>query len=119
MDKKTSKDDEDDEKKQDFFNDELQNILENLDESVSVVFIGDFTVKSKIYKFVEKNGKCFNFERKKENELVSWCKEIFEEDEIKISNQDILYLINLCGTEKLVLKNEIFLTLEFYSKIKV
>ena len=31
---------------------------------------------------------------------------MFNKEEIKISNQDILYLINLCGTEKIVLKNE-------------
>lgn len=117
IDKKSSKEDEEDSKK-DFFTDELQVVLESLDETVWVVFIGDFTIKSKIYKFVEKHGKCMNFEIKKENELISWCKELFDVDEIKISNQDISYLINLCGTEKLVLKNEIkkLSDYAFYSK---
>ena len=101
LDKKSTKDEEED-KKQDFLTDSLIETLENLDDSVGVVFIGDFTLKSKIYKLVEKNGKCFNFEKKKENELINWCREIFDENEIKISNQDISYLINLAGTEKLV-----------------
>ena len=104
LDKKSTKDDED---KQDFLTDSLVKTLEQLDETVCVVFVGDFTLKSKIYKLVEKQGKCFNFQKKKENELITWCKEIFDKDEIKISTQDVSYLINLCGTEKLVLKNEI------------
>ena len=105
LDKKSSKDDEDDDKKQDFLTDSLKIALENLEQDVTVVFIGDFTLKSKLYKLVEKKGKCFNFEKKKENELISWCAEIFKANQIKIANSDILYLINLCGTEKLVLKN--------------
>lgn len=118
LDKKNSKEDEEDSKK-DFFTDEIQTILEDLDESVWIVFFGDFTLKSKLYKFVEKHGKCMNFEIKKENELINWCKELFDLDEIKISNQDLSYLINLCGTEKLVLKNEIkkLSDYAFYSKV--
>lgn len=106
LDKKSSKED-DEEKKQDFLTEELEETLKKLDDSVCVIFIGDFTLKSKIYKLVEKYGKCLVFDKKKENELISWCKEIFSENNIKISNQDISYLINLCGTEKLTLKNEI------------
>lgn len=106
LDKKSSKEDDDD-KKQDFLTETLEETLKTLDESVCIVFIGEFTIKSKIYKLVEKYGKCFIFEKKKENELISWCKEIFIKNEIEISNQEISYLINLCGTEKLTLKNEI------------
>lgn len=107
LEKKSSKDGEEDDKKQDFLTDSLTEILENLDETVVVVFIGDFTLKSKIYKLVEKHGKCFNFEKKKESDLVNWCKEIFNSNGVNISNQDITYLINLCGVDKLVLKTEI------------
>ena len=104
LDKKSAKEDDD---SKDFLTDSLIKTLEELDETVCVVFVGDFTLKSKIYKLVEKKGKCFNFQKKKENELITWCKEIFDNNEVKISNQDISYLISLCGTEKLVLKNEI------------
>ena len=107
LDKKDSKDEEEGEKKSDFLTDSIQNMLSELDESVCVVFIGEFTLKSKLYKLVEKHGKCFNFEKKKENELINWCKEKFIENQVNISNQDISYLISLCGTEKLVLKNDI------------
>lgn len=107
IEKKSVKDSEEDDKKQDFLTDSLIETLENLDEMVCVVFVGDFTLKSKIYKLVEKHGKCFNFEKKKENELVSWCKELFNINGINISNQDVSYLINLCGVDKLILKTEI------------
>ena len=107
IEKKGAKDTEDDDKKQEFLTDSLKETLENLDDSVCIVFIGDFTLKSKIYKFVESHGKCFNFEKKKENELINWCKKLFDENKINISNQDIAYLINLCGVDKLVLKTEI------------
>lgn len=105
LDKKTAG--EDDEKKQDFLTESLKETLENMENFVGVVFIGNFTIKSKIYKLVEKYGKCYNFERKKENELIVWCKEIFDKNQIKIDNQDISYLISICGTEKIILKNEI------------
>lgn len=107
LDKKESKEDDETDKKSDWLTDAIQDLLISLDESVTVLFIGDFTLKSKIYKLVEKHGKCFNFEKKKENELINWCKELFCENQIKIESQDISYLINLCGVEKQVLKNEI------------
>lgn len=104
---KSSKDSEEVNTKNDFFTNSLEETLLELDESVCVVFIGDFTLKSKIYKFVSQNGKCFNFEKRKENEIIAWCTEKFKENEIKISNQDVAYLVSLCGTDKLTLKNEI------------
>ena len=71
-----------------------------------VVFIGDFNQRSKIYKIVSQKGKCYSFEKKKENEIISWCASKFSENNISISNQDVMYLVNLCGTEKQILKNE-------------
>lgn len=107
FDKKDNSSDEDVDKKNDFSNDEMQEILSNLGEEVWVVIIGEFTVKSKLYKFVEKNGKCFLLDKKRENEIIPWCKNFFDEQKIVVSNSDISYLINLCGTEKQILKNEI------------
>lgn len=52
LDKKTAGDD--DEKKQDFLTESLKETLENMEDFVGVVFIGNFTTKSKIYKLVEK-----------------------------------------------------------------
>lgn len=92
--------------KSDLLTPSLEKELANL-EDVIVVFCGDFQKKSKLYKYVEKNGECFVYSKKKEYELLSWCAKIFKDNNIKIDNSDINYLINLCGNEKLVLKNEI------------
>ena len=55
--KKSSKDDEESDTKSDFLTDSLINTLTSLDENVWVVFIGDYTLKSKLYKLVEKYRK--------------------------------------------------------------
>lgn len=119
LESKSSKEDDESNKKNDFFTESLEKTLLDIDDSVCIVFVGDFTLKSKIYKFVFKNGKCFNFEKRKENEIISWCSTIFKENDIKIANQDVAYLVNLCGTEKQVLKNEMDKLLGYatYSKI--
>lgn len=119
LESKSSKEDDESNKKSDFFTESLEKTLLDIDDSVCIVFVGDFTLKSKIYKFVSKNGKCFNFEKRKENEIISWCSTIFKENDIKIANQDVAYLVNLCGTEKQVLKNEMDKLLGYatYSKI--
>lgn len=119
LESKSSKEDDESNKKSDFFTESLEKTLLDIDDSVCIVFVGDFTLKSKIYKFVFKNGKCFNFEKRKENEIISWCSTIFKENDIKIANQDVAYLVNLCGTEKQVLKNEMDKLLGYatYSKI--
>lgn len=106
LENKSSKDEEDDNKKNDFFTESLEETLLNLDETVCVVFIGDFNQRSKIYKLVSKKGKCYTFEKKKENEIISWCAKKFAEHGISILNQDVAYLVELCGTEKQILKNE-------------
>ena len=119
FDKKEGASEEEVDKKTDFLNDQMQELLSNLDESVNVVFIGDFTAKSKIYKFVEKNGTCFMLDKKKENEILPWCRKLFDKEGVQISNSDISYLINLCGTEKQILKNEIEKLLGFATFSKV
>lgn len=74
---------------------------------VCVVFYGDFQKRSRIYKLVQKYGECISCEKKKEYEVLSWCAKIFKENDIEITNSDINYLISLCGTDKLMLKNEV------------
>lgn len=106
LENKSSKDDEEESKKSEFLTESLEDTLLSLDESVCVVFIGDFNQRSKIYKIVSQKGKCYSFEKKKENEIISWCASEFSENNISISNQDVMYLVNLCGTEKQILKNE-------------
>ena len=84
----------------------LEDVLKQLDDSVCVVFYGEFQTRSKIYQLVDHYGKCYAFEKKIDNELTYWVIDYFKQNEVMISNSDASYLISLCGTEKQNLKNE-------------
>ncbi len=86
---------------------QLEEELAALDDSVCVVFVGEFASSSKLYKFVQKHGTCYVCDSKKENELCGWAKGFFEKEGITIANSDISYMITLCGNQKQNLKNEI------------
>ncbi|MBQ9280541.1 MAG: DNA polymerase III subunit delta [Clostridia bacterium] len=92
--------------KADWLTEKLEETLETLDTDVTVVFYGDFQKRSRIYKLVQKSGECIICEKEKEYELLSWCAIYFKGYHVQISTADINYFINLCGTEKLILKNE-------------
>ncbi len=92
--------------KEDWFNESLENVLEKMTDVV-VAFYGEFQKRSRIYKFIEKNGKVIICEKKKNYELLSWSKKFFDDEKIKISSSDLTYLVEICGNDKLFLKNEI------------
>ncbi len=117
IDKKEKSDTEQVEEKNDWLTESLEKSLSSL-EDVCVVFLGDFQKRSRIYKLVDKYGKCIVCEKKKEYELLTWCTKIFKENEVTISNNDINYLINLVGTDKLVLKNEIDKLIDYAMETK-
>ena len=103
---KQAKENEEKEEKNDFLTSSLEETLKQLDDSVCVVFYGDFQSRSKLYQLVNQNGKCFTFEKKKENELQSWVTEYFKQNGVNMTNVDASYFLNLCGVDKQNLKNE-------------
>lgn len=94
------------EDKNDWLTPSMEETLKNL-EDVVVVFYGDIKKTTKIYKLVQKNGECILCEKKKEYDILSWASRFFAVNGIEISNADINYLISICGTDKLMLNNEI------------
>lgn len=94
------------EEKNDWLTPSVESSLKSL-EDVVVVFYGDIKKTTKIYKLVQKNGECIVCDKKKEYDILSWASRIFATNEIEVSNADINYLISICGTDKLMLKNEI------------
>ena len=86
---------------------QLEEELATLEDSVCVVFVGEYAISSKLYKFVQKHGTCYVCDFKKENELCAWAKGLFQKEGITISNNDVSYMITLCGNQKQNLKNEI------------
>lgn len=113
IDKKEKKDkneknneEEQDDEKISWLTESVEEALSDL-RDVCIVFFGEFQKRSRIFKLVQKYGECIVCEKKKEYDLLSWCSKIFKEQNIKILNSDINYLISICGTDKLTLKNEI------------
>ena len=118
--KSNSDDSSNQDEKNDWLDESLENTLSNLDSDVTVVFYGDIQKRSRIYKLVQKYGESFSFEKEKEYELLSWCSNYFKSNDIEISTADINYFINLCGTEKLILKNEMDKLIDYsYNSKKV
>lgn len=107
-----SSEEETSEDKNDWFTESLEKTLKEMTD-VIVVFIGDIKKTTRFYKFVQKNGECIVCEKKKEYDLLTWASKLFKENNIEINNADINYLINLCGTDMLTLKNEIDKLIDF------
>lgn len=106
--KKSSQDDEASQlTKKDWLNDEIEELIKTKPDSIWLVFIEDGTSKSKLFKLVNEYGKCFDLEKDKPYELSRWVKENFESHNAKIASNDVEYLVELCGNDKITLNNEI------------
>lgn len=94
--------------KNDWFNEELaEDILHSLDVNV-IVFMGDIQARSKLYKFVSKNGKCIECNKpKSKKDIAPWVVSLARQKGKIISLENANYLLQICGTDKLMLSNEI------------
>lgn len=94
--------------KNDWFTPELSSaILASLDVN-TIVFIGDFQARSKVYKFVSQNGKCIECNKpKNKRDIAPWAIQIAKQYGKNISSENANYLIQVCGADKLMLYNEI------------
>lgn len=102
-----SSSDESTSSKNDWFNEELaDDILNSLDVNV-IVFIGDIQARSKLYKFISKNGKCIECNKlKSKKDLAPWIVSLARQNGKIISLENANYMIQICGTDKLMLNNE-------------
>lgn len=94
--------------KNDWFNEELaEDILHSVDVNV-IVFIGDIQARSKLYKFVSQNGKCIECNKpKSKKDIAPWIVALARQSGKIISLENANYMIQICGTDKLMLSNEI------------
>ncbi|MBQ9314977.1 MAG: DNA polymerase III subunit delta [Clostridia bacterium] len=94
--------------KNDWFNEELMDdILNAIDYNV-IIFIGDIQSRSKLYKFVSKNGKCIECNKpKSKKDLAPWIVSLARQNGKIISLENANYMLQICGTDKLMLSNEI------------
>lgn len=105
---KSSNSEETTSSKNDWFSEELfEEIIQSLDVNV-IVFVGDIQARSKLYKFVSKHGKCVECNKpKSKKDLAPWIVSLARQDEKIISLADANYMLQICGTDKLMLSNEI------------
>lgn len=87
--------------------------IEQIKESVVLVFVEEATDKNKLFKTIENEGIICNFEELKQNQLAARLKSICNGYKVEISNVDLNYLIETCGTNMQELINEIRKLIEF------
>lgn len=91
-------------------------INENIDEirnTTVLIFIEENADKNKLYNVIEKNGIICNFEELKPNQISVRLKTICNSYKVEISNIDINYIIENCGTNMQILINEIRKLIEY------
>ena len=94
--------------KKDWFTEELaEDILNSMDVN-TIVFMGDISSRSKLYKFVQKNGKCIECNKpRSKKDIAPWIVSMAKQNGKNISLENASYMLQICGTDKLMLSNEI------------
>ena len=91
----------------DWYTDELDRLLKQDLGNICLVFIEDGTSKSKLTSAISKIGKVEVFEKNKRENLNLWVTNICRENNIVIQQKDIAYLIELSGTDKQIIYQEL------------
>ncbi|MBQ9267615.1 MAG: DNA polymerase III subunit delta [Clostridia bacterium] len=87
--------------------DDLLKLLEEDLGNLFVVFLEEGSSKSKLASVVQKNGKWLNFEKNKRENLTTWVMQICKENNIVMQGKDVQYFLEVCGTDKQVLYQEL------------
>lgn len=104
---KIPKKSKDEEAPSDWLSDRVLELLSEKVENATVIFVEDGSGKGKLYNAINKYGKVIKFEKDKKDKLNSWVMEECKNRNIVISPQSISYFIEICGTDKQILSQEI------------
>lgn len=91
----------------DWLTESLIDLLGKDIEGTTLVFVEDGTSKGKLYNTVSKYGKYVLFEKNKKENLVPWIMELCKQKNIVIAPNIISYFVDVCGTDKQTLYNEV------------
>ena len=97
----------------DKINDYLKENIEQINNTVILVFIEDEVEKNSIYNTIEKIGKVCNFEEQKPFQIIKRLKSICNAYKVNVSDDTLQYLIECCGTNMQNLINEIRKLIEY------
>lgn len=116
--KKSGEEDEAKSKKEWLTEDLEEKIIDKI-ETITLVFIEEGTSKGKLNKLITKNGKVIVFDKKKPQELASWAQEYAKQTGATLNKLEAVYLVDLCGSNKQVLVNEINKLIDFSEDKKI
>lgn len=116
--KKSTEDDENRSKKE-WLNEDLEDKILNRIETITLVFLEEGSSKGKLNKFITKNGKVIVFDKKKPQELANWAQEFCKEKAVTLGKSEAVYLVDLCGSNKQVLVNEILKLIDYIDNTKI
>jgi len=105
---KSSRTEENSSSKMDWFDEELEEeMIQSLDVNV-IVFVGDVQTRSKLFQFINKNGKCIACNKpKSKKDIAPWIVSVARQNGKIISLENANYMLQICGSDKLMLSNEI------------
>ncbi|MGE5473483.1 MAG: DNA polymerase III subunit delta [Ignavibacteriales bacterium] len=91
--------------------------LSNIPDGVCLVFVESQTNKNNIlFKSIEKNGLCVQFDYQKTPELVRWAARVFSSYNIQIGKEEAEYLIGICDPGMNDIMNEILKLVDLVGK---
>lgn len=93
--------------KKDWFNKDVEEQIRNKLDFIWLVFYEESGTNTKLNKLISECGKCLNFEKGKPYEIVKWIVSKANSYGATIDNSNAEYLIEICGTDKVFLDNEI------------
>lgn len=116
--KKSTEEDESKSKKE-WLTEDLEDKILNKIETITLVFLEEGTSKGKLNKFITKNGRVIVFDKKKPQELANWAQEYAKENGVIIEKAEAVYLVDLCGSNKQVLANEIMKLVDYVENCRI
>lgn len=89
-------------------NDDFLNALKEMPETTILLIIEDDVDKrSKIYKYINKEGCAVSFEMPKEKDLVLWVAQMLKKEQKKMTQKDIQLFLYKTGQDMFTIKNEL------------
>lgn len=116
---KKSADEDEAKGKKEWLTEDLEDKILNKIETITLVFLEEGTSKGKLNKLITKNGKVIVFDKKKPQELVSWAQDFAKENNATLNKPEAVYLVDLCGSNKQVLVNEINKLIDYSEDKKI
>lgn len=105
--KKETSTDETQTSKKDFLTVDMEEQIKNKLDFIWLVFYEEGGSNAKLHKLINECGKCITFDKNKPYELVKWIIQKANSYDVSIDNKYAEYLLEICGSDKVFLNNEI------------